>query len=198
KMPSNLSFEQAAAMPLVGVSALQALSEHINLKAGQNIFIHGGAGGIGTIAIQIAKHIDAYVATTATGDGIDYVKKLGADQVIDFKSEDFTKKLQDFDAVFDTTPGDDFTKSLDILKPGGVAVSMLVAADEAKAKAKNLKTITQSTTVTTAKLDKLRELIEDGVITPHIDKIFPLDNIQAAFEARESGLAKGKVVIKIR
>ena len=198
KMPSNLSFEQAAAMPLVGVSALQALSEHINLKAGQNIFIHGGAGGIGTIAIQIAKHIGAYVATTATGEGIDYVKKLGADQVIDFKSEDFTKKLQDFDAVFDTTPGDDFTKSLDILKPGGVAVSMLVAADEAKAKAKNLKTITQSTTVTTAKLDKLRELIEDGVITPHIDKIFPLDDIRAAFEARESGLAKGKVVIKIR
>src|SRR5690606_10107573 len=89
KMPSNLSFEQAAAMPLVGVSALQALSEHINLKAGQNIFIHGGAGGIGTIAIQIAKHIGAYVATTATGEGIDYVKKLGADQVIDFKSEDF-------------------------------------------------------------------------------------------------------------
>src|SRR5690606_24873336 len=120
KAPSNVDFHQAAALPLVGVSALQALTQHIDLQRDQKIFIHGGAGGIGTIAIQIAKNIGAYVATTATGEGADYVKELGADEVIDFKTQDFAEMLSGYDAVFDTVGGDDFDKSLSILKQGGV------------------------------------------------------------------------------
>ncbi|HUC20173.1 MAG TPA: NADP-dependent oxidoreductase, partial [Candidatus Polarisedimenticolaceae bacterium] len=132
-MPKNLDFDQAASLPLVGVSALQALTQHIKLAAGQKIFIHGGAGGIGTIAIQIAKHLGATVATTATGDHIGQVEQLGADQVIDYKTQDFSEILSDFDAAFDTVGGDEFNKTFTILKRGGIAVSMIARGDEAKA-----------------------------------------------------------------
>jgi NADPH:quinone reductase-like Zn-dependent oxidoreductase len=198
RMPRNLDFQQAAAMPLVGVSALQALSQHINLQSGQKIFIHGGAGGIGTVAIQIAKNIGAYVATTATGEGIDYVKKLGADEVIDYKTQNFAAELSDIDAVFDTVGGDDFSKSFKVLKKGGVAVSMIAPTDEAKAAELGITAFTQSTQVTTAKLDELTGLIETDVVTPHIDKVFPLADIQQAFEAREKGTVRGKVVLSVQ
>ena len=111
KAPDGLDFTTLASLPLVGVSALQALGQHINIRSDQKLFIHGGAGAIGSIALQIAKNIGAYVATTATGDGIEYVKKLGADEVIDYKTQDFSEILKDYDAVFDTVGGDDFNKS---------------------------------------------------------------------------------------
>lgn len=197
KAPSNLSFLEAASIPLVGVSALQALTEHINLQAGQKIFINGGAGGIGEIAIQLAKSIGAYVATTATGEGIEAVKALGADEVIDYKSQDFTENLSDFDAVFDTVGGDLFTKSLAILKQGGVAVSMIAQADEATVAELGVTAISQFTQVTTAKLDALRELVESGAVKPHVGKVYSLDEIQAAFTSRESDTVSGKVVLEI-
>jgi alcohol dehydrogenase len=198
KAPTNMDFAQAASLPLVGVSALQAIVHHINLQSGQKIFIHGGAGGIGTIAIQIAKHIGAYVATTATGEGVEYVTQLGADQVIDYKAQDFSQTLHDFDAVFDAVGGDDFDKSFGILKQDGRAVSMTAQPDKAKAAERGITAITQSTHVTTTALDELRALVEAGVVTPHIDKVFPLDQIQAAFTARENGTIRGKVVLQIR
>lgn len=198
KAPQNLDFKQAASLPLVGVSALQALTEEIKLKSGQKVFIHGGSGGIGSIAIQIAKNIGAYVATTATGEQIDVVKKLGANEVIDYKSQDFVEALRDYDAVFDTVGGDDFTKSLNILKKGGIAVSMNANADEAKVKELGVTAIHHSTKVNTADLDKLRELVEAGDIKPQVGKVFPLEQIVEAFEARESGSAQGKVVIDIQ
>jgi NADPH:quinone reductase-like Zn-dependent oxidoreductase len=197
-MPSNLDFAQAASLPLVGVSAVQALLEHIKLAAGKKLFIHGGAGGIGTIAIQIAKHIGAYVATTATGDAIEQVKALGADEVIDYKAEDFATKLQDYDAVFDTVGGDDFTKALGILKRGGVGVSMIAQADAAKVDELGVQAVTQATHVTTAALDKLRELVEAGVVQAQVSKTFPLADIVAAFQARESGTVHGKIVITVK
>jgi alcohol dehydrogenase len=198
KAPANVNCNEAAALPLVGVSALQALTEHIGLQSGQKIFIHGGAGGIGTVAIQIAKHLGAYVATTATGEGVAYVQSLGADQVIDYKSQDFADTLSDFDAVFDTVGGDDFAKSLAVLKQGGVAVSMIAPADESAAAERGVKAMTQMTRVTTDRLNALRELVEAGVVTPHVDKVFPLHDVQAAFQARESGAIKGKVVLEIK
>jgi alcohol dehydrogenase len=197
RAPKGLDPKQAAALPLVGLSALQALTQHIKLQSGQKIFIHGGSGGIGTIAIQIAKNIGAYVATTATGEGINYVKQLGADEVVDYKSQNFAELLKDYDAVFDTVGGDDFNKSLTILKPGGVAVSMIAAADEAKAKELGVTAITEMTKSTTEALDELTQLVEDGVVTPHIDKVFPLTQIKEAFVARETGTVRGKVVIEI-
>ena len=197
KAPDNLDFNQAAALPLVGVSALQALIQHLNLQAGQKIFIHGGAGGIGSHAIQIAKHIGAYVATTATGEGIDHVKNLGADEVIDYKTDDFAK-LKSFDAVFDTVGGDDFSKALDVLKPGGMAVSMIAKPDEGKAKELGVTALMQGTNVTTEALDRLRELVEAGAVKPQVGKIFPLEQVKDAFEARESGQVPGKVVLQIK
>jgi alcohol dehydrogenase len=197
KMPQNIDFDQAAALPLVGVSALQALVQHIHLQAGQKLFIHGASGGIGTIAMQIAKHLGAYVAGTATGEGAERIAQLGIDEVIDYKTQDFAERLHGFDAVFDTVGGDDFDKALSIVKPGGVAVSMVAQADEL-AKKHGVMAITQSTKVTTAMLDQLRELVESGVVTPQIGKIVPFLGIQQAFEARESGEVSGKVVLTMQ
>lgn len=197
KAPQGIDITEAASLPLVGVSALQALTDHIKLEADQKVFIHGGAGGIGSIAIEVAKNIGAYVATTATGEGVDYVKDLGADEVIDYKAEDFAEKLNDYDAVFDTVGGDDFTKSLSILKEGGVAVSMAADADEAKAKELQVTTVHQMTQVNADKLAQLAKLVEDGVVKANVGKVFTLDQIQQAFEARESGEVAGKIVIHL-
>jgi NADPH:quinone reductase-like Zn-dependent oxidoreductase len=195
--PTNLELPEAAATPLVGVSALEALTENIKLKSGQKLLIHGGGGSIGAVAIQLAKHLGAYVAATATGSDISYAQGLGADEVIDYKSQDFTEVISDYDAVFDTVGGDIFEKSFAVLKSGGVAVTMIAQFDEAKAKEHNITALMQGTKVTTAALDELRQLIEDGVITVRIDATFPLDQIQQAFEKRESGNAHGKIVIQI-
>lgn len=197
-IPTNLDFEHAASLPLVGVSAWQALVKHLDLQPGQKIFIHGGAGGIGSVAIELAKHIGAYVATTATGEGLTLVKELGADQVVDYKAEDFTNVLHDFDAVFDTVGGEDFDKTLDTLKRGGAAVSMAGMATESKTTELGVTALSQGTKVVTGALDALRELIEAGVVTPRIDSVFPLEQISEAFTARESGPTKGKIVIQIK
>ncbi len=198
RAPENLDMSQTASLPLVGVSALQALTEHINLQTGQKILIHGGAGGIGSIAIQIAKHMGAYVATTATGQGIEIVKGLGADEVIDFKSQDFADELSGFDAVFDTVGRDDFTKALKVLNRGGVAVSMIAQADEKAAEELGVNAFTQQTRATTERLNELCALVETGVVVPQVGKVFSLDQIQEAFTARESGSVQGKVVIQIK
>lgn len=198
KAPQGLDFKQLASLPLVAVSAWQALTQHINLQPGQKIFIHGGSGGIGTIAIQIAKNIGAYVATTATADGIDLVKNLGADEVIDYKSQDFADVLEDYDAVLDNAGGDDFNKSLSALRRGGMAVSMIAQADEARTQELGVTAITQSTQVNTKALDEVCKLVDEGVVKSQVDKVFPLTQIKEAFEARESGTVRGKVVIEIR
>ena len=198
KMPTTLDFNQAAALPLIGVSALQALTQHIHLQSGQKIFIHGGGGAIGTIAIQLAKHLGAYIAVTATGDDIERVRNLGAGEVIDYKNQDFTKLLQNYDAVFDTVGGDDFTRSLSILHQGGIAVSMAGSADETIVKGLGVQAISQLTRVTTNMLDTLSKLVEAGAIAPHIGKIFPFEQIKEAFVARESAMIPGKIIVELR
>jgi len=195
--PSNVSFEEAASLVLVGASALQAINEHIKLQPGQKLFVHGGAGGIGTVAIQVAKQIGAHVATTATGSGVDLVKALGVDEVIDYKTEDFSTKLAEYDAVFDTVGGDDFAKSLGILKKGGIAVTMAAQVDEATASELGVTAIAQMTATTTEVLDELRALVETGVVAAQIDKTFSLDQIADAFRAKEEGSVNGKVVIAV-
>ncbi len=198
KSPSNVSITEAAALPLVGASALQAINQHIALKADQKILIIGGGGGIGRVAIQVAKHIGAYVATTASGEGIDAAKTLGADEVIDYTSQDFTELLHDFDAVFDTAGGDEFAKALTILKHGGIAVTMSAQPDEAQAKELGVTAISQMTHVTTEVLDQLRGLVESDVVKPFVGKEFSLEQVQDAFKARESGAVDGKVVLSIK
>ena len=195
--PSGLDFETAAALPLAGVSAYQALVEHAELKSGQKALIHGGAGGIGSFAIQLAKHLGAYVAATAAAEDLEFVKELGADEVIDYKSQDFAQLLRDYDVVYDTVGGETFEKSHQVLKSGGVIVSMVAQPDDELMKKYKVHEISQLTRVTTEKLQKLAELVSSGAIKVQIGKVFPLDEAAEALDYIRTGKHRGKVVLKI-
>jgi len=195
--PANVSAQEAAALVLTGVSAIQALNK-LGLGEGKKVLIHGGAGGIGTAAIQYAKHLGAHVATTVQAKDKDYVAGLGADQVIDYETEHFDEVLKDFDAVFDTVGGDTYVRSFKTLKTGGTIISMVEQTGEATAKDQNVNALYQSTNVNTESLNELKELVEAGVIKPHVDREFPLDRAADAFRHLESGHPQGKVVITIK
>lgn len=195
--PKNVDFVTAAALPLAGVSAYQALVEGLDLQNGQKILIHGGAGGIGSLAIQLAKHLGAYVATTAAGEDLDFARELGADELIDYTAEDFTQRLQGYDAVFDTVGGEAYAKSFKILKPNGKFVSMK-HAPEGFTLPQGVAVIDQFTRVTTQRLDKLTELVEGGVIKVNVDKTFPLEQTGEAMAYLEAGRHRGKVVIQVK
>lgn len=195
--PKGLDFLDAASLPLVGVSALQAIEQHIGLKSGQKILIHGGAGGIGSAAIQIAKSLGAYVATTVSGDDVAFARELGADEVFDYRTERFEEKLHDFDAVFDTS-GKQFEPSLTVLKQGGMYVTMTGFINEEKAKESGVTVLTQNTKSSSENLTRLRELVEKGVVKPQIDKVFSLQEARQAFEYLEQESPNGKVVVSIK
>lgn len=196
--PTSLSFEETASLPLVGTSAVQALEDHIHLNVGQKILIHGGAGGIGTIAIQIAKAMGGYVATTVNSDDKDCVKSLGADVVIDYKTSSFETELSGYDAVFDTVGGEVTNTSFTVLKPGGVLVSMMGQPNVDLAKKYGVQAIGQNTLVDRNHLQRLAQLVEENKIKAQIDKIYSLDDIQAAFVQQENQHPRGKVVIRIK
>ena len=195
--PKNIDFVTAAALPLTGVSALQALLEGLELQNGQKILIHGGAGGIGSLAIQLAKHLGAYVASTAATDDLDFVRELGADEVIDYQTEDFAKILQNYDAVFDPIGGETYTKSFDVLKPDGKFVSMK-NAPEGFTPPEGITVTEQFTRVTTERLTKLTELVESGAFKVRVDKVFPLEQAGEAMAYLEAGRHRGKVVVNIK
>ena len=196
--PKNISFIEAAALPLVGASAIQALIDHINLQPGQKILIHGGAGGIGHIAIQLAKSIGAFVVTTVNGSCFEFVKSLGADQILDYKTQKFAEILQDFDSVFDTAGGEVTDNSYKVLKKGGILVSMAGQPDQELAEKYGVTAIGQNTKTNTVNLDRLRKLVEANSIKVHIDKIFPLQDAREAFKYKEENHPQGKVVVNIR
>ncbi len=196
--PKNTNFEEAGALPLVGVSAVQALEDHIQLQSGQKILIQGGAGGIGNVAIQIAKALGAFVATTVNGDDKNFVKALGADEIIDYKSQKFEEMLSDYDAVFDTVGGKTTDNSFIVLKKGGILVSMLGQPNEELAKKYSVTAIGQNSHTTSAHLQKLTTFVESGKVKITVDKTFPLHNIQEAFTFQENEHPHGKVVIKIK
>ncbi len=196
--PRKVPLNRAAAAPLAGASAVQAIEQHIKLERGHKILIHGGAGGIGSVAIQIAKSIGASVATTASADDRAYVQGLGAETVVDYKTEAFEEKLTQYDAVFDTVGGETTTKSFKILKKGGTLVSMLGQPDPALAKQYQVTAIGQMTQVTTDVLKRLAHLIDKDVITIQVDRVFPLDEAVEAFRLLEEGHPRGKVVLEMR
>lgn len=196
--PKSVDHAHAAALPLTGVSALQALTEHIKLSRGQKILIHGGAGGIGSMAIQLAKHLGAYVVTTAGAADTTYVTDLGADEVIDYETQTFEEAVEDFDAVFDTVGGETYTRSFQVLKKGGVLVSMTEAPNTELMRKHGVHAIAQGTTVTTDRLAKLAELVDGGEITVHIDTTFPLDQAGEALAHLQTGTARGKIVVTIK
>lgn len=195
--PASLDFVTAAAVPLAGCSAYQALVDHAQLQSGQKILVHGGAGGIGTYAIQLAKHLGAHVATTAAAEDVEYVKGLGADEAIDYKSQAFDTLLEGYDVVYDTVGGETNTQSYGVLRPGGVLVSMVAEPDNDLMERHNVTAIYQSTKVTTERLTKLAELIDQGVLTVNVDKVFPLEEAAQALAYLQEGRHKGKVVIGI-
>lgn len=196
--PKNVNFEEAAALPLVGASAIQALEEHIKLQNNQKILIHGGAGGIGHIAVQLAKHVGAYVATTVSTDDTEFVKQLGADEVIDYKSQNFEGILKDFDAVFDTVGEETTDKSFQVLKQGGVIVSMLGQPNPELAKQHGVTAIGQGTDTNAQRLVRVGEYVESGNIKVNVDRVFPIDQAKAAMRHLEENHPRGKVVLKIQ
>ncbi|MFA5172772.1 MAG: NADP-dependent oxidoreductase [Sulfuriferula sp.] len=195
--PQNMSDVEAASLPTAGISALQAVINAIKLQSGQKLFINGGSGGIGTTAIQIAKHLGAYVAVSASADSRDYVLSLGADEFVDYKTQNYKDVISDFDAVLNNVYSDKTIELLDVLKKGGVAVSLTGGFDDKTAADLGVTAINQGTNVSTASLDALRSLVESGAVTAVIDQTFTLDQIKDAYTARETQSVKGKIVITI-
>jgi NADPH:quinone reductase-like Zn-dependent oxidoreductase len=220
--PKKLTMEEAASIPLVGLTAWQALIERANLKKGQKVLIHAGSGGVGTFAIQLAKHVGATVATTTSTANIGLVKSLGADVVVDYRKEDFEKVLRDCDVVLNSLGKDTLKKSLRVLKPGGRLISisgppdpdfakdlgsgwilrqvMRLLSSSIRRKAKRHR-VSYSFLFSRANGDQLREitsLIDSGIIRPIVDRVFSFESMKEALAYVDTGRAKGKVVVKVR
>ncbi|MEI8572976.1 NADP-dependent oxidoreductase [Methylomonas sp. LW13] len=219
--PANLDFVQAASIPMVGLTSWQALKERANLRAGQKLFIPAGSGGIGTFAIQLAKHLGATVATTTSTGNVELVRSLGADEVVDYKKQDFEKVLGDYDVVLGTLKGAELERTVGILKPGGKIVSLIGPLDAAFADAKRLnfflrfvfglmsrkimrlarkRAVTYSFLFVRPDGDQLSEigkLLEAECIKPVIDKVFPFEEAKDALAYLAQGRSKGKVVVKM-
>lgn len=219
--PTTLTMEEAASIPLVALTAWQALIERANLKKGQKVFIQAGSGGVGTFAIQLAKHLGAFVATTTSTANVEWVKALGADLVIDYKKDDFEKILQDYDVVLNSQDSATLAKSLNILKPGGTMISISGPPDPAfgeeikapwfvklilrllssgvrkKAQRRKVKFSFLFMRANGKQLQKITALIDSGAIRPVVDRIFPFEATPQALAYVETGRAKGKVVVKI-
>ncbi|WP_103652611.1 NADP-dependent oxidoreductase [Bacillus thuringiensis] len=220
--PKNLSFEEAASIPLVGLTSYQALHDIMQLQKGQKILIHAGSGGVGTFAIQLAKIMGAIVTTTASEAGANLVTSLGADEIINYKTEKFEDILQNYDAVFDTIGGATLEKSFNIIKSGGNIVSVSGMPNARFGKefgsgffktllfslaSKKLTALEKKHNAQYSFLfmkpsgDQLRTIanyIEAGKIKPVIDRVFPFEDAQKAMEYSESGRAKGKIIVKIK
>jgi NADPH:quinone reductase-like Zn-dependent oxidoreductase len=198
RAPKTIESVNAAGLPLAGASAIQAIEDTIKLKKGQKILIHGGAGGIGSIAIQLAKSVGAEVATTVSERDISFAKELGADTVIDYRKQAFDEVLKDFDAVLDLVGGDATAKSFKVLKKGGILVSLAGRPDEALAKESGVTAMGQMTSTDTIHLDRLAALVDKGAIRIHVDKVFTIDRAREAFAHAEQNHPRGKVVITMK
>ncbi len=220
--PRNLTMEEAAAMPLVALTAWQALVERAHLAKGQKVFIQAGSGGVGTFAIQLAKHLGATVATTASAGNIDLVKGLGADIVIDYKSQDFEKLLSDYDVVLNSQDGATLAKSFQVLKPGGHLISisgppdpefaesigasaflkfivrLLSAGVRRKAKRLGIHYSFLFMRANGSQLSEIAALMNSGVIRPVIDRVFTFESLNEALSYVDAGRARGKVVVKVK
>jgi NADPH:quinone reductase-like Zn-dependent oxidoreductase len=220
--PKKLTMEEAASIPLVGLTAWQALIEMAKLRKGQKVFIQAGSGGVGTFAIQLAKHVGATVATTTSASNIDLVKSLGADIVIDYKKDDFEKHLKEYDVVLNSQDGKTLEKSMRVLKAGGKLISIsgppdpdfakeigvpwfvklvirfLSAGVRKKAKRLGIDFSFLFMRASGSQLSEITSLIDSGIIRPVIDKVFRFEATNEAMAYVESGRAKGKVVIKVR
>src|ERR671915_1070273 len=196
--PKTLSHEQAAGLPTVGVSAWQAHIETMELGKGQKILIHGGAGGIGSISIQLAKHLGAHVATTVSTNDKQFVQQLGADQIIDYKKENFEDVIHDYDAVLDTVGGETYKRSFEVLKKGnGIIVSMLEQPNAELMSQHGIKAVFLFSQVNRQRLTNLAQWIDQNNIKVNIDRTFPLDEARKALDYQKDVHPRGKVVLTI-
>ncbi|TYL83730.1 NADP-dependent oxidoreductase [Bradyrhizobium cytisi] len=220
--PKNLSMEEAASIPLVGLTAWQALVERAGLKKGQKVLIHAGSGGVGTLAIQLAKHLGATVATTTSTANLELVRSLGADVAIDYTKQEFEKVLSGYDVALNSLGGDTLQKSLSVLGPGGKLISISGPPDPNFAREQGLNWFLQQVTRLLSfgirskakrrgvsysflfmrangdQLGQIASLIEAGIIRPVVDRIFPFEATSEALAYVETGRSRGKVVVKIR
>jgi len=218
--PKGLTMEEAASIPLVGLTAWQALVEKADLKKGQKVFIQAGSGGVGTFAIQLAKHLGASVATTTSTANVELVKSLGADVVIDYKAQDFADVLRDYDVVLNSQDGKTLEKSLRVLKAGGRLISISGPPDpefgeqirsswlvklimrflsfgiRRKARRRNVDYSFLFMKASGRQLREIARLIESGAIRPVVDRVFPFEATNEAIAYVEKGRARGKVVVK--
>jgi len=219
--PTNIGMVEAASLPLVALTAWQVLVETAKLKKGQKVLVHAGSGGVGTIAIQLAKHLGAFVATTTSTSNIPLVKALGADVVIDYRQQDFAAVLRDYDVVLSSLGSDVLHKSLQVLKPGGHLISvsgpptpafaaargltwplsqvlrLLSYGVRRKAKQKNIEYSFVFMRAEGAQLQAITTLVEAGAIRPVVDQVFAFEDILQALAYSESGRAKGKIVVQM-
>lgn len=220
--PKNLTMEEASSIPLVGLTAWQALVEKSKVQKGQKVFIQAGSGGVGTFAIQLAKHLGATVATTASEKSFDFLKNLGADVLIDYKTQNFEDVLIDYDVVLNSQDSKTLEKSFEVVKSQGKIISIsgpptLVFAEELNlpwyvkfatkllsskvrkiAKKQNINYSFLFMKANGKQLAEITKVIESGIIKPVIDQVFPFQNTNEAVKYVESGRAKGKVVIKMK
>jgi NADPH:quinone reductase-like Zn-dependent oxidoreductase len=196
--PKSLNHLEAAGLPLVGVCAWQALVENIGLSKDRKILIHGGAGGIGSIAIQLAKHLGAHVATTVSTSDKQFVQQLGADQIIDYKKENFVDVIHDYDAVLDTVGSETYNRSFRVLnKGGGIIVSMLEQPNTELMNQYGIKAIFLFSQVNRQRLTKLARWVDQNNIKVNIDKTFPLDDAGKALDYQNGVHPRGKVVLTL-
>jgi NADPH:quinone reductase-like Zn-dependent oxidoreductase len=217
--PASISMEEAGSLPLVALTAWQALVEQGNLQPGQKVLIHAGAGGVGSIAIQLAKHLGAIVATTASSSNADFVRELGADTVIDYRTQDFEQLLRGYDLVLDSLGGENLKKSLRVLKPGGKAIGIAGPPDPAFARGAGLNAVLRLAIAglsagirrqakklgvgyeflfMRASGDQLRQitrLIDDGALRPVVGRVFPSHQTIEGLRGLEKGGIRGKAVI---
>jgi NADPH:quinone reductase-like Zn-dependent oxidoreductase len=201
RKPAALSFEQAAGLPLAALTAWQGLVDTGRLSAGQRVLVHAAAGGVGHLAVQIAKSLGAHVIGTASAPKHDFVRSLGADEVIDYRSVDFVDVLreQPVDVVFDPIAGDTSLRSVQVLKDGGILVSILSVEDDAAAEAKRRGIHAEFTLVEPDRLalTAITDLVEQGRLRVEVDSVFPLAEAADAHRRGETNQASGKIILRV-
>ncbi|GAB2756896.1 NADP-dependent oxidoreductase [Nocardioides salsibiostraticola] len=196
--PAGISHAEAAGVPLAGLTAWQALFDKGDLKPGERVLIHAGSGGVGTLAIQIAKNAGAWVATTASAANKDLVLGLGADQVVDYAAERFEEVVEPVDLVFDMMGDDTLARSFDVVKPGGVVVSIKGDAPEGLAQARDVTFHQFFMQPDGQQLGELAALLDSGAVRPVLDRTYPLDEVADAYEYARAGGPNGKVAVSVR
>jgi NADPH:quinone reductase-like Zn-dependent oxidoreductase len=198
KKPDHLSHAEAAALGVAGLSVLAALETAVTIERGQTVLIHAGAGGVGHLAIRYAKHRGARVLATASARNHDFVRGHGADEVIDYTATDFRKAAHDCDVVLDPMGGEVHARSLEVLRPGGTLVFLIAAPIPEDAKRDDVQVVMAQVKGGTARLERVAALAGEGVLTPAIERRFPLADMREAYALIESGHSRGKVVLEMR